>query len=65
MPMPINPIKPNRATVWMTLLLFFVFGFWLITNGMQFNSLGSQILGALLVAAGICFSIQWFMVRKK
>jgi hypothetical protein len=64
MPIPVNPVKPTPGTFWQTLLMFFGFGAWLIGKGAKANSTTMQTVGAILFAAGIYFSIQWFLARR-
>jgi hypothetical protein len=65
MPSLLRPLKPEPGFVWITLLLFCGFGAWLIAKGSQFNSVGAQAVGALLVAAGIYYTIQCCLTARR
>ena len=62
---PYVPTRPDRGYVWITLLIFYGLGAWLIAKGSQFNSVCTKTIGALLVAAGIYYSIQWCLAVRR
>ena len=63
--MSINLTRPHRGHVWMTLLMFYGVGITLFIKSMDQRSLGGVCIGALLVLAGIYYSIRWFTAKSQ
>jgi hypothetical protein len=64
MPM-LNPLKPEPGFVWISLLLFYGFGAWLFTKGIEINSIGTKAFGGLLIIGGLYYSLQWFQALRR
>ena len=60
---PYVPTRPDRGYVWITLLIFYGLGAWLIAKGSQFNSVGTKTIGALLVAREFIIQFQYCPVE--